>query len=106
MDLVLNSKTPEKTPSKAKKPRTPTPHKAERKWSKDALKKMLRHRRMTPKRREHLNKELKKILEEEKEKRRAEKEIVRKRVKEQKEKVSGVTCRENNALEYDSVSIF
>lgn len=98
MNLSLDSKTPEKSPGRTKKPKTPTPHKTERKWTKEALKKMLRHKRVAPKKRERLHKELKKILDEEKEKRRAEKAIVRKQVKEQKEKEKEIKKEEEERL--------
>ena len=72
---------------KQQKGRTPTPKKPERKWTKEMLKKMLKRKSMTPKRKEKLENELKKIVEVEKEQRKAVRDAERERTKEKRQKV-------------------
>lgn len=72
---------------KQQKKKPVTPKKPERKWNKEMLKKMLKRKGMTPKRRERLESELKKIVEVEREKRKAEREAERERTKEKRQQV-------------------
>lgn len=84
LSLILDKESP-KVKQQKKKP--VTPKKPERKWSKEALKKMLKRKGMTPKRRERLESELKKIVEVEREQRKAEREAERERTKEKRQQV-------------------
>lgn len=72
---------------KQQKGKSVTPKKPERKWSKEMLKKMLKRKGMTPKRKERLEDELKKIVEAEREQRKAERDAERERTKEKRQQV-------------------
>lgn len=96
LSLMLDKDSPR---LKQQKTRSLTPKKPERKWSKEMLKKMLKRKGMTPKRKERLEGELKKIVEVEKEQRKAERDAERERTKEKRQKVGwqgwcggGTTC--------------
>lgn len=84
LSLMLDRESP-KLKQQKKKP--VTPKKPERKWNKVMLKKLLKRKGMTPKRRERLESELKKIVEVEREKRKAEREAERERTKEKRQQV-------------------